>query len=238
MSEQIEMFPEMVAGDSATVYLAGPMSGSDDGNEKAFREARERLRAEGFTVFCPHEFGMEELGVKGQHHDDADAEKLVAWDVHAIIASDYLVLLPGWQKSTGVACEIHIAKLMGKMIVEMSEFVDWILDGQGDNYRELRLAPVSGDDRFMHLMNQMKWLHCKKNADYGSKGDPLANVRASEQWGVPAWVGAMIRASDKVHRLKAAASGSQLQNEGVIDSLMDLAAYSLIALVLYQEGEK
>ena len=47
----------------------------------------------------------------------------------------------------------------------------------------------------------------------------------------------MVRAGDKVVRLKAAASGSELKNEGVEDSLMDLAAYAMIALALYREGK-
>jgi hypothetical protein len=48
----------------------------------------------------------------------------------------------------------------------------------------------------------------------------------------------MIRATDKVRRLQAAALGSELRNEGIEDSLMDLATYSLIALVLYREANE
>lgn len=93
----------------------------------------------------------------------------------------------------------------------------------------------AGDPRFHRLLNEIAELHDRKQADYGTSGDPFANVRASEQWGVPAWVGTMIRANDKIKRLQAAATGSELVNEGVEDSLMDLATYSLIALVLYRE---
>jgi hypothetical protein len=78
-------------------------------------------------------------------------------------------------------------------------------------------------------------LHAKKQRDYGKEGDPFANVRASEEWGVPGWVGAMIRATDKVRRLQTHATRGSLINESVEDSLLDLAVYSLIALVLYEQ---
>ena len=92
-----------------------------------------------------------------------------------------------------------------------------------------------GDPRFHALLAEIGELHDRKQADYGRSSDPFANVRASEEWGVEPWVGAMIRATDKVRRLQAAANGSDLLNEGVEDSLMDLAAYALIALILYRQ---
>ncbi len=78
-------------------------------------------------------------------------------------------------------------------------------------------------------------LHAKKQKDYGRTDDPFANVRASEEWGIPGWVGAMVRAQDKVRRLQTHASRGSLANESVKDSLLDLAVYALISLVLYEE---
>jgi hypothetical protein len=72
--------------------------------------------------------------------------------------------------------------------------------------------------------------------DYGRDHDPFANVRATEDWGIPAWVGAMIRLNDKVARLKSLAAKGSLNNEAAIDSFMDIAVYSLIACVLYEES--
>lgn len=95
----------------------------------------------------------------------------------------------------------------------------------------------TGDPRFHDLLDEIAELHDRKQADYGTDDDPFANVRASQDWGVPAWVGTMIRANDKVKRLQAAAQGSTLVNEGVEDSLMDIATYALIALVLYREQD-
>lgn len=80
-------------------------------------------------------------------------------------------------------------------------------------------------------------MHDRKQADYGRGDDPFANVRASEEWGIKGWVGAMVRAQDKVRRLQTFAQRGSLVNEPVRDSLLDLAVYALIALVLYEEEE-
>lgn len=98
-------------------------------------------------------------------------------------------------------------------------------------------AEPAGHPGFLRLLDEMRELHCKKAADYGRGADPLANCRASAEFGVPAWVGVMIRAADKMHRVKSFLQNGDLRNESVEDSLMDLAAYALIALVLYREGQ-
>lgn len=80
-------------------------------------------------------------------------------------------------------------------------------------------------------------LHAQKQRDYGKPGDPFANVRSSEEWGIAPWVGAMVRLNDKVKRLQQLARTGGLANESAIDSFRDIAVYALIALVLYgQEG--
>jgi hypothetical protein len=94
---------------------------------------------------------------------------------------------------------------------------------------------MSGDPRFHAVLEEVREIHDRKQADYGRPTDPFANVRASEEWGIEPWVGSMVRATDKVRRLQTAARGSTLQNEGIEDSLLDLATYALIALVLYRE---
>lgn len=91
--------------------------------------------------------------------------------------------------------------------------------------------------RFHELLQEIGALHDKKQADYGRENDPFSNVRATEEWGSPAWVGAMIRATDKLRRLQKVAQGGTLVNEGVKDSMLDLAVYALIASVLYEESQ-
>jgi|HubBroStandDraft_4_1064222.scaffolds.fasta_scaffold18964_5 hypothetical protein len=89
--------------------------------------------------------------------------------------------------------------------------------------------------RFIAILDEIKSMHLKKMADYGKPGDPFANVRASVGFGVSAWIGAMIRANDKVARLQSLATTGKLTNEGAQDSFLDLASYAIIALVLYEE---
>lgn len=96
-----------------------------------------------------------------------------------------------------------------------------------------KLSP--GDEKYLALLEEMKALHIRKATDYGRDHDPLANIRSSEDIGIPAWKGAWLRAKDKVTRIDTYCRKGTLANEGVGDSLMDLAAYALIALRLFRE---
>lgn len=93
----------------------------------------------------------------------------------------------------------------------------------------------AGHPGFLKIIQEMKELHIRKAADYGRVNDPFANVRASADFGVPAWLGVAIRMNDKLHRIKSLVQNGSLKNESVEDSFLDLAAYSIIALVLYRE---
>jgi len=94
-----------------------------------------------------------------------------------------------------------------------------------------------GDPRIHELLAKVGEMHDRKQEDYGSEADPFANVRASEEFGVPAWVGALVRLNDKVTRLKAFARKGTLRNESAKDSMLDIAVYALIAYILYEEEE-
>lgn len=96
---------------------------------------------------------------------------------------------------------------------------------------------MSGDPRFHALLKEIGDLHDKKQKDYGVETDPFANVRGSSNWGVKPWVGAVVRANDKIKRLQKYAQDGQLANESARDSFMDLAVYALIALVLHDEDQ-
>lgn len=95
---------------------------------------------------------------------------------------------------------------------------------------------ILSDDPFLIKLSELASLHIRKSQDYGTKGDPLANVRASEAFGIPAWVGAMVRANDKMKRIQAFVTNGKLENEALVDSFMDLAVYTVIAWVLYEEA--
>jgi len=92
--------------------------------------------------------------------------------------------------------------------------------------------------RFHEILRELADLHDRKQADYGRGGDPFANVRSSEEFGVPAWVGAMVRGNDKVSRIKSFIRNGNLKNESLEDSLRDLAVYAVIALVLFEQEHR
>lgn len=89
---------------------------------------------------------------------------------------------------------------------------------------------------FIDILKILRDLHERKSKDYGKDNDPYANVReGADNWGIAPWIGAMIRASDKVARLQAYARNGVLANEGVEDSLQDIAVYAIIALILFRQ---
>ena len=90
---------------------------------------------------------------------------------------------------------------------------------------------------FISLLGEMQRLHESKSADYGSEDDPLANIRQGADFvNIEAWRGCMVRIADKVQRLRTYCRTGRLVHEGVRDTLLDLSAYSLLAIVLFDEG--
>jgi len=92
-----------------------------------------------------------------------------------------------------------------------------------------------GDPRMRALLDRLWEIHCRKGRDYVPVGSPASNLRVSEKMGIPAWKGVLLRMNDKVTRLNEFARTGFLLNEGVEDSFEDLANYSLLALILFQE---
>lgn len=117
--------------------------------------------------------------------------------------------------------------------------VSW---GESFTRRHIRLATEApprhpNSTRFHEILRELGELHDAKQADYGTDVDPFANVRGSNEWDVAPWVGAMIRATDKVRRLQSFVHNGRMRNESVEDSLRDLAVYAVIALVLWEEQQ-
>ena len=109
---------------------------------------------------------------------------------------------------------------------------------RGDSLLAGDVHPTS--QRFFDLCDLLKEIHRKKSSDYGcpSGTDPLANIRNGARFvGIPSWKGAMVRLSDKVTRLATYNVTGQLENESLEDNLVDLASYSLLALLLHQEEQ-
>jgi len=91
------------------------------------------------------------------------------------------------------------------------------------------------DPKFTDLLMEIFNLHEKKGRDYGTEGDPLANVRASAKLGVEPWRGVAIRRADKWQRQARYLKTGTLANESFEDSLLDDVVYALIELILWRE---
>ena len=97
-----------------------------------------------------------------------------------------------------------------------------------------------GHPDFYKLLKQMADLHSRKNHDYAGTSDPLKNLRACKRLNLEPFLGVLVRLQDKWSRLEEFVKSGQLmvKNESVIDTLMDNAVYSLLAIILYQEQVK
>lgn len=97
-------------------YLAGPMTGYRLLNFPAFMEAAIRLRKHGWIIFNPaeHDIAHGQDPAAGENHSDPDhplhRTNLLRVDFRFICdeATD-LIVLPGWEKSTGCRAEMTVA---------------------------------------------------------------------------------------------------------------------------------
>ena len=94
---------------------------------------------------------------------------------------------------------------------------------------------LGGHPRFHELLKQMSEVHAKKSHDYANPSDPFANLRESRTIKIPPYVGCFIRMLDKVNRIKSFINKGKLKNESFADACLDLACYSIICLILYEE---
>ena len=116
-------------------------------------------------------------------------------------------------------------------------YIDHLLEQQRLRGDGIQHQQQPGSLPFLELLEELRSLHISKSADYGSQSDPLANIRQGAEFvGIEAWRGCMVRVADKVQRLKTYCRTGRLVHEGVRDTLLDLAAYSLLAIVLFDEG--
>ena len=96
---------------------------------------------------------------------------------------------------------------------------------------------MNQSERFYQLLEDMKKTHDAKRHDYASVEDVFANFRTCEMAGIPAWKGVAVRISDKFSRIMGFARKERLEvkDESIKDTLVDMANYALIALILYEE---
>jgi len=229
------------------VYLAGPRTGVSDYNRPMFEAAALSLRQSDCEVITPIELDDPEDGML-----DGDGTPLPP-DVYArglekCIAAmcagavEAVVVLPGWENSRGACLEVHVARTLGKSIYRLVQTGP----DHGFDLELIKAEPTPeahpASERFYAIIREWAALHARKQLDYGRDDDPFANVRSSEDFGIPGWIGTAMRANDKMKRIQTAASqylatGTvNLANEGLIDAFDDLGVYAGICRVLFEEA--
>jgi hypothetical protein len=103
----------------------------------------------------------------------------------------------------------------------------------------VKLDTTYGHPLFFELIQKMAELHANKNRDYGN-GNPLGNFMTAEDLGVDPFLGVLIRMSDKWTRICSLTKQGQhhVKDESIEDTLLDLANYSLLALVIKNAVEE
>ena len=97
-----------------TVYLSGPMRGYPNNNFEAFHAARQHLRREGYRVLCPAESSIRRAAAQNVDVDNIPFEEYMREeDIPAVLESDMIMVLPGWEKSVGARTEVLVGQVVG-----------------------------------------------------------------------------------------------------------------------------
>lgn len=96
------------------IYIAGPYRASTKLgiiiNILKARKVAKKYWALGYTVICPHTNS-------GLMDGCAPDEIFLRGGIELLKHADKMVVLPGWERSTGTLAEIEFAKIKGKPIV-------------------------------------------------------------------------------------------------------------------------
>jgi hypothetical protein len=109
------------------IYVAGPMRRRPEFNFPAFHAAAASLRAGGHEVFNPAEAdennGFDPTGMTGHEdlsHLGFDLRKALGADLAYICKhADAVVVLPGWEQSTGARAEVATAEALGLQVIPL-----------------------------------------------------------------------------------------------------------------------
>lgn len=106
-------------------YLAGPMRGIKFRNYPAFLFAASVLRKQGFKIISPAENDLSR-GVDPMQSGDTRVSLPIdcaglAYDFEAICKSDGIILMEGWEPSSGATAEFFVARMTGKQVLWLSD---------------------------------------------------------------------------------------------------------------------
>lgn len=106
------------------LYIAGPMTGIAEFNFPAFDRAATKYRALGHDVISPaehdRESGLDVTGLTGalaELEGKFDLAEALLWDLAQVASVDAVVLLEGWERSSGVRAELALAAALSKRVI-------------------------------------------------------------------------------------------------------------------------
>ncbi|WP_176246145.1 DUF4406 domain-containing protein [Vibrio aestuarianus] len=98
------------------VYIAGPMSGLPEFNRPAFHKMDVKLSNAGYAALNP---ALLPDGLSQPEYMDICCAMLRCCDA--------ILMLDGWDKSQGAVAEYHLAKKLGKQIIPMANFNQFVV---------------------------------------------------------------------------------------------------------------
>lgn len=208
------------------IYVAGPYRGNREENIARAREVAIELWKIGHAVICPH------LNTSHLEDEGISDEVFIRGNLRIIARCDLIYVLKGWKASRGTEEEIAYSKSRTFPIPL------WFEDEHPGEFPPLHLTEQRVPkqvDRFAELVMAMHRLHMSKSADYSP-----ATILGTGMDGI------VVRLWEKIARLMNL-HGFPLriewverepnripQHEAIEDSLIDLANYAVIGLVLRQ----
>ena len=97
-------------------YLSGPITGHKNYRQQ-FARAASALKEMGYVVINPAELGA------ALPFDQMSYEDIMKIDLGLLASADYLVQLPGWERSIGANRELGFALGTDKIIVSLEQLL-------------------------------------------------------------------------------------------------------------------
>jgi hypothetical protein len=219
----------------ALLYMSGAIGGFENKREAYhyFNEFAKKWIELGHKVIIPlNKHERNHSGNKNNHRAYPYSAKQFAKlreDLKIVFSNnvDGILLLPNWGYSIGCSFELFVFSILGFPIYDATKPVADLKNG-------LLVSPrFAVAQHFLELFT----LYNKKQFDYGTLEDPMANIKSSNEYGISPLLGVFLRMNDKIARLKSFARKGMLLNESVCDTLNDIAVYAIIGKILLMEND-
>lgn len=227
------------------LYISGPYRGNVDANIKRARDIAITAWEMGHAVICPH-MNTEHFELYSTLNEQA----YIDGDMNMIARCDALVMVPGWEKSSGANQERDYAMSLGIPVY------DHVPDL---NLTEVR-CPLQAR-AFLETIGQMYRTHLTKNSDYSPAnilatgnvglttrlwdkvarfmnltGYTISVVNDDKSMGVALWtiMDHIFRSVGMRVNIVARWTGIRREpkHEAIDDTLMDMAVYAIIGRLL------